>query len=138
MWDLYRNTPLNADDVWANRQMPIEQPDVIQKVKSFLESKLSVELICEQAQVQIWPKGSDSALHVHDDFGRGGTDYNSLLYLNDDFEGGEFYTECGLSIKPKTGTLTFFNGAKVKHGVQKVLAGNRFTLIFWWKNTKFL
>jgi hypothetical protein len=53
--------------------------------------------------------------------------------LNDAFEGGEFYTEKGVTYKPKTGALTFFNGSTVMHGVKKVLGCDRYTLILWWK-----
>ena len=56
-----------------------------------------------------------------------------MLYLNDDFLGGEFYTESGIVLKPKKGMLTLFNGATVKHGVKKVLEKDRYSIIFWWK-----
>jgi len=49
------------------------------------------------------------------------SDYNSLLYLNDNFSGGEFFTETGLTIKPIPGRLTFFDGSIVTHGVNKSL-----------------
>ena len=30
--------------------------------------------------------------------------------------------------------LTFFNGQKIYHGVEKVLKNDRKTLIFWWRS----
>jgi len=59
--------------------------------------------------------------------------YNSLIYLNDDFEGGLFHTEKGIFIKPEPGLLTFFDGRHVFHGTSEVKKKDRFSLIFWWK-----
>ena len=48
------------------------------------------------------------------------TKYNSLIYLNDDFKGGEFFTRNGIKLKPQAGMLTLFDGSKVSHGLKKV------------------
>jgi len=63
-------------------------------------------------------------------------DYNSLLYLNDDFDGGVFFAEA-MGITPVPGRLTFFDGTKVPHGLTKVSKAHRHTIIFWWKDTQF-
>ena len=60
-------------------------------------------------------------------------EYNSLIYLNEKFKGGEFYTKNGINLKPKKGMLTFFNGQTVHHGVKKVFNNDRKTIIFWWR-----
>jgi hypothetical protein len=121
---------------WDKRTIDITIDPIVSKVKSFLEEQLSVRLTCFQAQIQIWPKNCASRLHKHEaSAGRGDTDFNSLIYLNDDYAGGEFYTEKGVCYKPVTGALTFFNGLINMHGVKKVLGSDRFTLIFWWTNT---
>lgn len=121
---------------WTKRTIDITNDPIIAKVKTFLEEQLSVRLTCNQAQIQIWPKKSQGLLHKHaTDRGREDTDFNSLIYLNDDYGGGEFYTEKGVTYKPTTGSLTFFNGAVNMHGVKQVLESDRFTLIFWWENT---
>ncbi len=91
----------------------------------------------QTAQIQTWPTSSKSDLHVHGekcdwDDGRENTGFNSLIYLNDDFEGGEFFTE-NIMIKPKTGTLTLFDGSTIYHGVKPILKGERYTIILWWK-----
>jgi hypothetical protein len=106
------------------------------KVKNFLEKSCNCKLNCDGAQIQLWPVNSFSELHIHNCFGREGGDYNSLLYLNDDFDGGEFITN-DLSIKPEQGMLTFFDGSKTYHGLREVKNKHRYTLIFWWSNTIF-
>ena len=45
------------------------------------------------------------------------TDYASILYLNDDFEGGETYFEDGKECIPETGTCVIFESMKHFHGV---------------------
>lgn len=120
---------------WENKTIEITSDPIVSSVRYFLEEQLSIRLTCFQAQIQIWPRNIEGNLHKHDSGGRENTDFNSLIYLNDDYEGGEFYTEKGVCYKPTVGALTFFNGAVNMHGVKKVLGTHRFTLIFWWTNT---
>ena len=120
---------------WDERTIDISNEPIVIRVMKFLEDKLNVKLTCNQAQIQIWPKGSRSDLHVHEEGDREVTDFNSLIYLNNDYEGGEFYTGDGFVYKPSIGALTFFNGRIRTHGVKDVHKAHRYTLIFWWKNT---
>lgn len=118
---------------WLKRTVDITGEPIVSRVKEFLQGKLSCKLECSQAQIQIWPKDYEGGLHKHTDNGREDTDFNSMIYLNDNFGGGEFYTDQGVTYKPVTGSLTFFNGSTVMHGVKKVTENDRYTLIFWWK-----
>jgi hypothetical protein len=127
----------DAVDGWNHRTVCITDRPVAQRVKSFLEKHLNCTLVLQQAQIQVWPVGHHSGMHRHDYNGRESADFNSLLYLNEDFVGGEFFTGDGLTITPKKGLLTFFDGRKVWHGVNKVQNKNRYTFIFWWTDTKF-
>ena len=124
-WYPTRNITLNLND------------PLIFFIKKYIETKIKVTTNCYQAELQTWPVGEHSGLHRHEEFGREQGDFNSVLYLNEDFEGGEFFTENGVTIKPKTNRLTFFNGKEIFHGVKKVVGSDRFTVIFWLKNTKF-
>ena len=122
---------------YPTRNVKIERDSVVTKIKEFIESKVRVKLTMGDAEMQTWHVGSLSHPHVHDDKGRQGGDYNSLLYLNDDFGGGEFYTKTGIIIKPVKGRLTFFNGREIYHGLNPVQGTHRHTIIVWWKNTEF-
>ena len=84
------------------------------------------------AQLQNWHVGSEGALHLHKGRGTEESKYNSLIYLNDDFEGGEFYTKNQI-IKPQQGMLTIFDGSVTYHGVKEVKKKDRKTIILWWK-----
>ena len=122
---------------WNHRTVDVTNEPLTKAVQTFLEQRLNCSLSLSNAEIQVWPVGSKSLLHKHVANGREDTDYNSLLYLNEDFDGGEFYTEHGLSFAPKQGMLTFFNGKEILHGLKDVSVGNRYTIIFWWQNTKF-
>jgi predicted 2-oxoglutarate/Fe(II)-dependent dioxygenase YbiX len=86
----------------------------------------------------MWVKGRKMDLHV--DNGTGADDprdgylknrhYSCILYLNDDFTGGETFFESGYKTKPTTGSLVVFP-AGMKHGVKEVTSGTRFTLAMW-------
>lgn len=57
--------------------------------------------------------------------------YGMVLYLNDDFEGGElFYPNYNMQIKPKPRSLAVHTaGMECLHGVREVTDGTRHTLI---------
>jgi hypothetical protein len=62
------------------------------------------------------------------------SDYSSVLYLNDDYEGGElFFPEFDLTIKPKLGDLvTFPTNSMYIHAVKEVKHGTRYTIALSW------
>ena len=133
----YYNTLINDLGVgnysWEKRTIDITKDKIVNKTINFFKNCLNLKLEITQAQIQNWNIGSSSDLHIHNWNGRESTKYNSLIYLNNDFEGGEFFTKNGISIKPKKGLLTIFNGQKVWHGVKTVKNKDRKTIIFWWK-----
>ena len=122
--------------MWELRTIDITNDPIVNIVKKFLDKTFNMNLKIQQAQIQNWIKDSYSPLHAHGwEWGnRGNTRFNSLIYLNDDFEQGCFYTSMGIFIKPKPGLLTFFDGKEVHHGVSQVKHKDRYTLIFWWKD----
>lgn len=59
----------------------------------------------------------------------------TLLYLNDDYEGGEVYFSSGLELHPGQGSILAFDGGGVnRHGVRQV-TGNvaRYVLVAFWE-----
>lgn len=65
---------------------------------------------------------------------------SSILYLNDNYSGGELYFE-GLDvlIKPKANQLVFFpSGCEFRHEVRPILAGDRYTLASFYTTDKLL
>jgi hypothetical protein len=80
-----------------------------------------------------WETGSYLNTHV-DDLGYVTENHLPIIiYLNDNYEGGEIKFEThDLSIKPKSGDLVMFPGnMHYAHEVTKVLSGDRYTLPIW-------
>jgi len=118
---------------WSERVVDITTDPVVEKVTQYINKRFNLKLVVDQAEIQNHHVNSYAQLHVHNQGGREHIVYNSLIYLNDNFDGGQFITKNGISIKPEKGMLTFFNGQTVYHGVKKVLNKDRKTIIFWWK-----
>jgi len=77
-------------------------------------------------------KGQD----LHFDTASNQTTLSSILYLNDDFEGGETYYEDGTLFSPITGRILYFNGNYYKHGVKPITKGTRYTIATWYKKNE--
>lgn len=89
-------------------------------------------------------KGAKNSLHVDNYFEinnentlreNSKDDWSGLLYLNNDYEGGELeFTGENLIIKPKIGTFIFFQGNhNLPHKVNEVLNGKRNAIVsFFW------
>ena len=60
--------------------------------------------------------------------------FSSILYLNDNYEGGEiFFPRLGRIIKPEKGDWIIFESDQMEseHGVKKIIEGTRYTLAQW-------
>mgnify|MGYP003320930537 CR=1 FL=1 len=57
----------------------------------------------------------------------------SLIFLNDDYEGGQTCVPSEkFCVNPKVGTTVFLDGQKYKHCVKQVKNGTRYTLAIWY------
>lgn len=83
----------------------------------------------EETQMVSWSVGHGQPLHL--DSTRPTTTYAAIVYLNHGFLGGETFFEDGRAIRPRTGTLAAFPGAKLRHGVHPVISGRRLTMPMW-------
>lgn len=65
-------------------------------------------------------------------------DISLLLYLNDDYEGGELeFTNLALTIKPKAGMLIAFPSyIEFEHRVHPVTKGTRYSIVSWIETDK--
>lgn len=61
-----------------------------------------------------------------------------IMYLNDDYGGGEIYFPAyEIEIKPKPGDLIFFPGSHLyMHGVKEIVSGNRYTITTFYTTPK--
>jgi hypothetical protein len=80
-----------------------------------------------------WDKGSKLTLHVDDLGFMTNNHIATLIYLNDDYEGGELsFATHDVEIKPSVGDLIIFPGnMHYAHEVKEVLSGVRYTIPIW-------
>ena len=70
-------------------------------------------------------KDVDSNKHINTQ------DWTALVYLNDDYEGGDLvFNDLGHRISPKAGSIIFFSTDEA-HTAEKVLSGNKYFLFFY-------
>ena len=89
------------------------------------------------------PEGFDSSFFTEDEealYRRHCTTkhYTGMIYMNDDFEGGELFFPYhdNFEIKPKPGMLVMFSGNIFNpHGIREITSGTRYVhTTFWTKN----
>jgi hypothetical protein len=107
----------------------------IHKMKNYLESEFKVKLNVRPPVIIRWFPGLEQQPHADKQLNDGSPnpfptyDINSLIYYNDDFEGGElYYPQHDLIVKPKPGLAVAHPGdINYLHGVKKVISGERYT-----------
>lgn len=93
----------------------------------------------DTAQLVKWTEGQELTPHADniEPDGKPNTTpkraFSSVLYLNDDYEGGEtYFPGHNVRFKPKAGTMVLFgSGAGYVHGVTKVKKGVRYMYAGW-------
>lgn len=154
------NDPLRADramlQIDGGDSVPQEMIDYLARVQSSVEFHCGFPLadLCGIA-LRKWMPGESQDPHadceavfthnvsewdmspIHN-FSSLFIEYAALVYLNDDYEGGEIYfPEYGIDIKPKAGDLIFFPGTSMyTHGVREVTSGLRYTLMSFFTTPK--
>ena len=86
--DYIKLAPKNVSLDWDERAVSLPNDDrVVEIVKNFFKN-YNIDLNIDSAQIQTWPMGSKSDLHVHGkgcdwDDGRENTALNTMIYLNE-------------------------------------------------------
>lgn len=67
-------------------------------------------------------------------------DVGCVMYLNDEYSGGEIYFPAyDIEIKPKPGDMLFFPGSNLyMHGVREIASGERFTITTFYSTPKLM
>jgi len=87
---------------------------------------------CGGSYLVKWTESDKMDLHV-DDLSDGKNQVSAVLYLNDDYVGGNInFPTHNLSIKPEKYELLIFPGnLNYAHEVQEITSGSRFTVPYW-------
>ena len=143
-----------VDPFWSDRLLWFDQIDpfaigakaVMQQARFVIAYRIAEHfgvqgrLYSDSQQLVLWNEGHSMPVHVdnaHPDGRQHRTphrDFAAVLYLNEEFEGGEvFFPLQGVRLKPSTGLLVGFRGtAESPHGVTAVRKGERFTMPCWY------
>ncbi len=112
-----------------------EQPTAIalaRKAVALIGVGTGQSMTLDTHQLVVWPSGSEQAAHVDDK--RAATRFAAILYLNDDYSGGQtFFEQVDFQGQPQTGRLIAFPGRQLRHGVRPITSGTRYTLALWFK-----
>jgi predicted 2-oxoglutarate/Fe(II)-dependent dioxygenase YbiX len=116
----------------------------INEIQNKIEYKFGRRLESTKPGIRKWVTGEYTDLHADGETASGWpaynykVDYGSIIYLNEEYEGGEiFFPKYEICLKPKPGTLIFFPSNNMyAHGVRHVTSGVRFTSAHFWVPTK--
>ena len=114
------------------------------KVQKLIEYKFGRKLESGSFGIRRWDEGELQEPHADGESFDGVpnetyiVDYGSIVYLNDNYTGGELYFPAyDLCFKPKAGTLVFFPSSTCYiHGVKPVTGGIRYTAPHFWVPVK--
>lgn len=80
-----------------------------------------------------WPEGTRGDMHIDAQGPEPWIEFSTVIYLNEDFEGGEIYfPNQNFVYKPKKYSAVFFPSAGTEHvhGITTVTSGNRHTALY--------
>lgn len=139
------------NDNWSGRviyQSAINNLNYLQKVETIIKKEFEItnNIYPDYLGLVKWEMGDIQYPHADGEIENGiqhefyWRNFGCVLYLNDDYDGGEIYfPNQNIEIKPKPNTLVFFPGTlEYLHGVKEITNGIRYTLTsFWTHNQKF-
>jgi predicted 2-oxoglutarate/Fe(II)-dependent dioxygenase YbiX len=128
----------NSPKIFAIMQQYVNQ------VQYEVEYKFGRKLEQTKPGIRKWYPGENQDVHADGETADGWpgynyiVDYGSIIYLNEEYEGGElFFPKYNIHIKPKAGTLIFFPSTNMyAHGVTGVKSGVRYTSPHFWTPVK--
>jgi hypothetical protein len=133
------NTSLPSTESYAIRLMQYARFRAIHELCKFFQEP---ELYSDTIQLVKWSPGMEMPSHAdnaHPDGSPHNTPYRkyaSVIYLNDDYEGGELYIKpLQIKVKTKRGLLLGFRGDfSHEHGVVTTTRGVRYTMPGWYSD----
>jgi hypothetical protein len=118
--------------------------EIVKRLKLEIDNFFDVDAKATSPALVRWLPGqlqmphADKELHQGADAGKPNDfpwyDLATIIYLNDEYEGGELYfPNQDIQFKPKRGAAYFFPGDKnYIHGITEIKSGTRYTCPFFW------
>jgi Rps23 Pro-64 3,4-dihydroxylase Tpa1-like proline 4-hydroxylase len=91
-----------------------------------------------EQSIHLLKYGPGGHLPAHQDQGISTRVLSSVMYLNDDYEGGEIeFVNSGVKLKPEAGSIIFFpSNFLYVHEVWPIQSGLRYSMPHWYHNTE--
>lgn len=115
--------------------------EVNQKLEEAVSAVYGKRVFASSIHAQKWDVGSSANPHSdNSDFDGNPTEgfdnlkYVGILYLNNDYDGGELYfPEHEIYIRPNAGSMYIFSGGVENiHGVTEITDGTRYSIVSFW------
>jgi len=139
----------NINDVWSGRviyQNSIENFNYLKNLEFKIKKEFQInsDIYPDYLGLVKWENGDYQHPHADGELENGiqhpyhWRNFGCVLYLNDNYDGGEIYfPNQNIEIKPKPNTLVFFPGTmEYLHGVRNIINGVRYTLTSFWTYNK--
>lgn len=125
-----------SDPVVKGIMKKIHEDVAVRLQKFYGESE---PVLPEATHLVKWPVGSSLGNHADNAYEDGRPNYvswrtySAVVYLNDNYVGGEFYfKKYAYTLKPEVGLLVAFTGGlKHIHGVKEITYGTRYAMPMW-------
>jgi hypothetical protein len=119
--------------------------EIRERWKEHVSKFYNVEITTYQNPICSWPVGNSQKPHADKEWEDGSPgeqnyyDIGSVIYLNDDYEGGEIYwPQHDIKIKPKARSATAFPGDLFfLHGVNTIQKIERYSIPIFWTVPKY-
>ena len=124
------NNRVHTADIFSESEVKEIAQNIVNRVGLNIEQKLNIKLADNAPSIVRWLTGNGQAPHADD--------IASLVYLNEDYEGGEiWFPNQDICFKPNKSSLVFFPGdINFLHGVKPVKNRTRYTMPSFWKVIK--
>ena len=126
---------LNKENCLTHRNTHVIDPPVTHQTEQIYNmltgfiKTINSNLQINYFQIVKWPTGESQPEHKDFDY----HPYTSILYLNDNYTGGETIVD-GTTIIPEKNKLIGFEGDKMTHSVNEITEGTRYTIPCWYKH----
>jgi len=129
-----KNFNLNTEGCLMHRNTEVISWTLLTKFKN-LEKALTKfaksvnnNYVINSFEIVKWPTGESQPNHLDFNF----HPYTSIIYLNDNYEGGETVVK-DKTIVPEKNKLVSFEGDKMIHKVNEIIKGTRYTVPCWYR-----
>ena len=128
-WEKYAN----KGGQWEGRVLTFDDDIVKATVSNLVETVFKDKLYDIKCEVIRRNRDGQDLLVHYDNQAQVTCEHGLVLYLNDDYEGGEiFYPERQKSYKPLKNSLVIHSASKeYAHGVKAVSGGTRYYITLW-------